>query len=288
MIAEEPTWRELADELLEARQARSIAVVAPPDAGKTTLCHYLGDRLGAACRTTLVDCDPGQSVVGPPTTLGLGWMPDPAEPPVALHFVGSTTPVGHFMQMLTAMKRLDDRARQLKAEKVIFDPPGYIDTSAGYEYQYQMIDLLDADYLVALERQDKVLAPLLKNFGRRPRPVVRRLAVSEHVASRSRLARRAFRRERFAAYFDAARAQTFSIEGVGFHGRIPHLDSSEQYRHRLAALCGEEGFVEVLAIVDEVDEHAASMRVTAPPFEAGSITSVAFGHIAINRHGEEL
>lgn len=288
MIVEERAWQELADELSESPEVRSVVVIAPPDAGKTTLCHYLGARLAPSCRTALVDCDPGQSVVGPPTTLGLGWMPGPQETPVALRFVGNTSPVGHFMQMLTGIKRLDDRARQLGAEKVIFDASGYIDTAAGYEYQYQMVDLLDPHYLVALGDKGGVLSPLLENFARRAKPAVRRLEVSEHVSPRSRLARRSFRRERFAAYFEAAEAQTLSIQGVGFHGRIPQLGSPEQYRHRLAALCDEEGFVEALAIVDEVNEPARSMRVIAPAFEADGITSVDFGGTAINRNGEEL
>lgn len=279
-------WEQLKVELASDRSWETLVVAGPTDSGKTTLCRYLGRELAAERRTAAIDCDPGQSVLGPPTTMGLAWEPVGQYPHCeALRFVGSTSPVGHFMQTLTGLARLVGRAAEEGAERVIVDMPGLIDTGAGREFLYQVVDLLEPDRLVALER-GSTLEPLFQCFDRRDRPLGFRLPASEAASARSRDARRNYRQQKFRAYFDGALEQVLRLDELGLHGRVPADEEREAYRNRLVALCDRRGFTVALAIIERWEED--ELRVYAPSFAREELASIHFGSLALNREGREL
>ncbi len=257
------------------------------DAGKTTLCRFLGQVLSEQYCTAVVDCDPGQSVIGPPACLGLGWEPWRGGEPVALRLVGASTPARHFLQTLSGIRRLGDLALALGAERLIFDASGYDDSPAGREFQHQVVDLLQPEHLVALQRSGE-MEPLLASFTRRARPRIHRLAVSSAATARTPAARRRYREERFAAYLQRARSQELGVKDTGFHGMIPVLRDRRSYRKRLIGLCDERGFIMSIGILEELDVDAGRLRVYAPPFEHDRLASVQFGSLHLNRAGQEL
>lgn len=273
-LNEDPLWQ-------------SVFVIGSTGSGKTTLCRYLGQELAGRYRTATVDCDPGQSALGPPTTVGLAWEPWDGHRPLALRFVGATTPVRHFLQTLTGVKRLAERASEENAEKVVFDSSGYIDTGAGREFHFQMVDLLQPDHLVVLQENDD-MEPLLANFARRKKPQVHRLSPSKAVAGRSATMRRSYREGRFRRYFETAMPQTLLLNDIGFHGMIPELDNPNSYRNRLISLCDQRGFIAVLGVTDKIDLAGSRLQLYAPPFIPEQIASVQFGSISLDRFGREL
>ena len=286
VIQVEPGWRELLARLEEGRPWRSIFVLGRVDTGKTTLCRFLGRELAKRYRTAAIDCDPGQSSLGPPTTLGLAWEPWAGGRPLALRFVGATSPVGHFMPMLTGAKRLAERALAYGAQKIVFDSSGYMDSDVGREFHFQMIDLLDPDHLVVLQRGDEI-EPLLANFARRFRPRIHRLAASNAVLARERPARRTYRQAQFQRYFETAAPRTLALAGLGMHGMVPPPELAPQCRGRLVALCDRRGFADVLGVVEELDRDRGVLRLYAPPFDRRRIASVQFGSICLERDGRE-
>lgn len=50
----------------------TIMVLGGADTGKTTLIEYLADLLANKFSVGIVDCDTGQSHIGPPTTIAWG------------------------------------------------------------------------------------------------------------------------------------------------------------------------------------------------------------------------
>src|SRR5512136_2136054 len=87
--------------ILEEEKGIAILLGAT-DTGKSTLARFLITRLcHQGVKTALVDADIGQSVLGPPTTIGFSvFKSDPdwellLSPP-EIFFVGSTTPEGCF------------------------------------------------------------------------------------------------------------------------------------------------------------------------------------------------
>ena len=69
------TIREIITELKENPAWQYASVLGGTDSGKTTFCQYLLGRLKSQFLTAYIDCDPGQSVIGPPTTVGLNVYP---------------------------------------------------------------------------------------------------------------------------------------------------------------------------------------------------------------------
>jgi len=126
-------WEDLAAALDGATPER-VYVVGPTDSGKTTLCRYLAEQAFAHAQTAYVDCDTGQSRIGPPTTEGMAL----SSGPTYIRFVGSTSPGGHFIQTLTAAKRLVEKAAG--ARVTVIDSPGLVAGRVGAEFQFHMID----------------------------------------------------------------------------------------------------------------------------------------------------
>jgi polynucleotide 5'-hydroxyl-kinase GRC3/NOL9 len=274
-------WEELASALAADEGPERVYVVGSTDSGKTTLCRYLADAVSAHVRTAYVDCDTGQSRLGPPTTEGMVICPDRPY----LRFVGSTSPGGHFVQTLTAAKRLVEKAAELSAGVVIIDSPGLIAGGVGTEFQFQIIDLLRPTQLVALQR-GRELERLLANFARHPGVTIRRFPVSPAVVTRTAIGRRRYREERFRTYFADARPQTVSLRGLALQGRVPDLRNPCGIRGRLVSFNDPENFSLALGIVRELHPGERVIDVLAPPFNDAAVASIRFGSLSLDLDAE--
>lgn len=97
MIFVSPEWEEI-EKLIEKGDV--VMALGGTDCGKTTFLYFLAQRLTERrLKVTLVDADPGQQSLGPPTVQSLGvW--DKSERNFKIlerFFVGSTSPCGHFL-----------------------------------------------------------------------------------------------------------------------------------------------------------------------------------------------
>ncbi len=207
-------WRDLAA-LLE----RGLT-----DSGKSTLCRFLVDELKGRFTVAYVDCDTGQSVVGPPATMGLAMHGGSAGSPAPyLRFVGSISPAGHLLQTVTGAKRLTEKASEAGASVAVIDSPGFVYGGAAFEFQFQfqLIDLLQPTHIVALQRS-RELERLLANFRRHPGIAIhRRPGISPAVVPRTATERRAYREARFRMYFAEAGPRKISLRRLGLHGGSP-------------------------------------------------------------------
>jgi len=272
-------WDDLAAALIESGLRESVYIMGATDTGKTTLCRYLLSRTSAHVRTGCVDCDTGQSWIGPPTTEGMTIHPGPSKP--VLRFVGSTSPRGHLVQTLTGAKRLVERALEDGARITLIDSPGLVHGGVGIEFQIQMIDLLRPERIIALQR-GRELEGVLANFARHPTIQTHRFPVSPAVAPRTAAERRRYREERFTAYFAGAQVQEIALRGPGLQGRVPDPENRSGVAGRLVSLNDPENFVIVLGIVRAFDPKGRTLTVFAPPFDTTSVASVRFGSVSLD------
>lgn len=275
--------------LLEADTSwRMLIIVGLVDTGKTTFCRHLGRELAKRYLTAAIDCDPGQSAIGPPTTVSLGREPwTLGAEPLALRFVGSTSPMRHFLQALSGIRRLADLAAAEGFQKILLDSSGHIDNDAGREFQFQVVDTLQPDHLVVFQRAQE-LEPVLACFPRRAKPRVHRLPISQAAIARLRPVRQLYREARLGEYFRDAAPRTLDLDGIGFHGMISNLDSPPSYRNRLVALCDRQGFAVVLAILEQLDGRHGRMHLFCPHFDPRRIATVQFGSISLERSGRQI
>jgi len=281
MVHVEPSWQKLLQELGDPGHTDIVSVIGGTDTGKTTLCGFIKDKLAALAPTALIDCDPGQSVIGPPATIG-ALLPDRS---VRLRFVGATSPQGHLLQTTIGIKRLTDLTLSAGARKVILDSCGLVTGSLAAEFQFGVLDLVRPTHIVAL-RHGLELEDLLANFSHTTH--IQRLHVSTAVRPRTPNQRQAYRSQRFRQYFQAAQMQNIPVQILGRHGMVP-VELTARYCHNLlVALCDGDGFVLVLGIIESIDRERGTFGLYAPAFDADHVASIQFGSLKLDTSGQEI
>jgi polynucleotide 5'-hydroxyl-kinase GRC3/NOL9 len=256
-------------EIVETVAAAPVTIlIGASEAGKTSLTAALANALTArGLRVAVVDADVGQSEIGPPTTIGLGRVTrqltrlGDAEP-IALRFVGTTSPVREMTALVEGTGRLVDRARALGFERVLVDTSGLVAGDIGRALKRRKIDRVAPDLIVALERNrecDHILAP----YVTRGQPAVRRLAALAAPRRRSDTVRREHRARSVAAYLVTARARRFDLRRVALRnvrGATLSLEDLDALVHALVGLESDAGELLGLGVVTAAEPPAVIVQ----------------------------
>jgi polynucleotide 5'-hydroxyl-kinase GRC3/NOL9 len=248
-------WAQLRVEQLQG----VLLVIGAPDTGKSTLGRYLYERLrrATAC-VALLDGDPGQSSLGPPTTISVmigsaGADLDANGGRILKRFVGAVSPRGHMLPLLSGAARLVEAARQAGAETVVYDSCGLVDPAyGGLALKLAKIDLLQPSAVLAIQRRDE-LESLLVPLRRSRRTRVIDLCPSPAVTKRGVPTRQAYRAAQYARHFGGGRTMEIDWRALAVFP-APRFDL-----HRLLAFEDRDGFVVALGIV--IDRDADRRRV---------------------------
>jgi len=288
LIIADESWRELLDILKIEDEQKSVYVIGCSDSGKTTFCRYLLENLLGKFLTAYIDCDPGQSVIGPPTTVGMEIYESKvlSDSKQYLMFTGSTSPKGHLLQNLTSIKCLVDFANKSGVQRLVIDSSGFVLGGIAQEFQYNVIQLIKPDFIVAFQREDE-LEGILKNFNKYRQLKIFRFTVSEHVRQRTSLERQIYREEKFRGYFKVVQENKINIDDYGFHGRIPGPGILKQ-KNRLFSLNDDIGFVVALGIVKEVDTENKTIIFFSLPFDMEKVSNIQIGDIFLEPSGREI
>ncbi|WP_427365760.1 Clp1/GlmU family protein [Candidatus Caldatribacterium saccharofermentans] len=194
----------------------TIMVIAPPDRGKTTLVRLIvrfflerGKRVG------WVDADPGQSQIGPPTTIGASVLLQEAGLSERLftpffHFIGDTTPERDVVAFALATFDLVRLVRR-RSDVVVLDTCGLFHSPVGYLLKMLKIRLIEPEIVLALGEKEEFLpfAPFLKDrFLPLPVPL--------EASKKDYLHRRDHRQKLFALYFSAGKEMRFPLASLRF------------------------------------------------------------------------
>jgi polynucleotide 5'-hydroxyl-kinase GRC3/NOL9 len=280
-----PEWE---DAIRRARLAPVTLVIGESDTGKTTLVTALASVLqGLVGAVGVVDADLGQSEIGPPTTIGLGRVDRPLPrlseaDLLALHFVGRTSPAGDVPGTLAGIRRMLDRARQLRVPRVIVDTSGLVRGDLGRTLKQAKIELVDPDLVICLERAAEC-EDIVQPYLTRARPAVLRVPAAPGVRARSAETRRQHRRERLRAYFAPARRIRLDLRQVTLRPEPPWsptgpLDphASDAFTLVLAGLDGEGGETLGLGCVCGID-FAEGILTLDTAVEPRAVRAVTLG-----------
>lgn len=277
------SWRQIEPQSLHG----NLLVVGAPDVGKSTFARFLFHRLlSAGVQAAYIDGDPGQNQLGPPSTLTLLIPQAPdlyhLEPDVIpkgktwMTFIGSTTPVGHMLPMLTGAALLERIARQAGVHSLVFDSDGLVQPPAGgLALKLAIIDLLHPTTVFAIQRE-RELEMLMSPLRRTQRTRLVELSPSPATQPRSRAARQAHRAAQFVAYFKSARPLTLNWSTIAV---LPYPRFS---LHRLVALEDSGGFTLALGIVQGIDRLARQVTLLAPPGSAQDVDTLRLGDLALD------
>jgi polynucleotide 5'-hydroxyl-kinase GRC3/NOL9 len=206
-----------------------IFVVGGVDTGKTTFALQVA-RAGveAGHVAAVVDADLGQSSIGPPGTIGLKLVRSAAdtEPgalgiPDAMSFVGSVSPRGHFLSLVSGTAKLVLRAIEMGARLIVVDTSGMIAGVAGQVLKLTKAELCRPHHVVALARGGE-LEPIVGILQRFLSVQITELGVHPDITVRSVDDRTAHRERRLAAFL-GPEVYRWRVKSTVFFPSLPPL-----------------------------------------------------------------
>jgi polynucleotide 5'-hydroxyl-kinase GRC3/NOL9 len=239
-------WQEVAERLAaSARRPLVVLVMGAMDTGKSTLCAFLARFLfERGRRVAVVDADLGQSDIGLPTTIGMGFMERPIErlreiACRAAYFVGATSPVGHLLPTVVGTKLMVERALAMGAEVVIVDTDGLVHGGVGWALKHHTFEAVRPTHVVLLQRAGE-LAHYQHQWQGIVWTEVISVPVPEAVVPKSREMRRAFRQERFREWLQQCREITLPLANLRWRNALlgQGVSVPPTVRHRLSELLG--------------------------------------------------
>ena len=270
---------------LERRQPRSILLLGASDTGKTTLIEQLLTEWNAADSIAVVDCDVGQSHLGPPTTIGWGLVEPPFEgwhraPVRGLAFTGVVSPEGNVETFLQATTRMVQAARQA-APRLLVDTTGLVSGELGKTLKTRKVKAIKPDLILAIQRNTE-LEELLAAIAHVP---IERLRASPACGRRTLAERAAYRDKQFARYFANSVKQRLPLDrlrliGVGPDWSTGHVArSSAALLDRVVGLQHAAGEDLALGLIRELDAERNSVAVFTPLRDVSGVTTLAVGSV---------
>jgi polynucleotide 5'-hydroxyl-kinase GRC3/NOL9 len=271
-------WEQLAFESLQG----VLLVIGAPDVGKSTFARYLYQRLcGYLSCTAYLDGDPGQSTLGPPTTLTLAVNAQAQDvfPPGGMRrrrFVGAVSPRGHMLPMLVGASRLAQAARHAGAQAIVYDTSGFVAPSqGGLALKLAKIDLLGPTTVFAIQQAHE-LEMLLVPLRRSRRARVVDLHPSPQAQRRDVLTRRAHRARQFGRYFATGHALVVDW------AQMAVLPAPQFEPGQLVALEDGQGFVLALGVVVDQDVRARRVTLHTPLASVDSVDALCLGDVTVD------
>lgn len=249
---------------------RSIFVLGGADTGKTTLIECILEILVESYRVGIVDCDTGQSHIGPPTTVGWAkvWREFNSWDELRLedfYFTGSLSPSGNIQRTLEGVRFIFNRAKE-RTDKVILDTTGYISGYEAFNFKIEKINLIQPDLIIALPREDE-LEDILNNLKDK---LIFKMDIPKQVKSKSLSERANYRDRCFKRYFSQSKELFFSEE---IFRRLDEKDLD--IANKIISLQNETG--RDLALGKILEKRNKSILVLTPYNNAKKISHIIIG-----------
>jgi polynucleotide 5'-hydroxyl-kinase GRC3/NOL9 len=210
-----PAWEAVVRRVID-EEMRKVLILGEMDTGKSFFATYLSNRLKAAGKLPgVLDCDLGQSDIGPSGALGLLITREPVLnlqdlPPTHMQFVGTHSPGQIIAQFLLGVFHLF-RQGLAEADVVIVNTTGWVAGDGGRLTKAAKIELIDPDLIVLMQRGDEVEHLVL---GIPPERVAR-LTVNLARTHTSQADRRSLREESICNHLcDVSRIQRVALDRV--------------------------------------------------------------------------
>lgn len=312
-----PEWEAAAAEIFE-RRLRTIIVIGGSAVGKSSFCRYLaGALLERQAEVAFVDADIGQSNLGPPTTVTLGYPVSPVDFPTVLpaayYFVGSTGPIGRFLPVVIGTASL---AREARGAFVIIDTTSLVHESGRVLKNYK-IEAVRPDVIVAVERRNE-LAPIL--MANRHVPIIR-IEPSRKAHGKEDYEKIGVRRRSYVRHFTGASLLELPIEPLIFQRTVLFTGTPFEFEGAIYAERSADGILIVgapvappadsmvlptgfersllcgiadatgrclgLGIIERIDFTGGTIALTTP-VERDKVRIIQFGDIYVTPEGAEL
>ncbi|MBI3087347.1 MAG: hypothetical protein HYY91_00450 [Candidatus Omnitrophica bacterium] len=272
-------------ELLRRRRPRVTLLLGASDTGKTTLLEQCLAERDDSGPLAVVDCDVGQSHLGPPTTIGWGVIPLPFTgwrhvEVAGFAFTGAVSPEGNVETFLDAAGRMVEAAGR-HAASVVVDTTGLVDGELGRTLKRRKVERLRPDLIVAVQREGELEA-LLQAL---PSVSIERLPAPPACTRRNLAQRAAYRDAQLARYFANSVMQRVSLRDVSLTGVGPDWPggrvtvSPAALMDCVVGLRSARGEDLALGLVRDVGHEPPALTLLTPQRDAADVTALVAGSI---------
>lgn len=264
-------YEELIDRAVSRRGVHVL--IGGMDAGKSTLARRIAAAgVSQKLRVALLDADVGQSTIGPPTTVGLRLArsaqdlePEALRRADDLAFVGSISPQGHLLPLVTGTRLLLDRAREQGAELVVVDTTGQVSGVYAQLLKFHKVGILQPDLVIGLARGEE-LEPLLGVIRRFYATEIVTLAIHPDVVPAS-VEKRALNREESMRSYFAEPLQRWRVKPTVFVPALPDLFDISTLDRIVVGLSDGKGSCMGIGHLEYLEEDQG-LRLVSPVAEA--------------------
>ena len=266
-------WVETADEIVSDEGVKTVLMLGPVDAGKSSFTALLANRgIQRGLRVGVIDADIGQADVGPPgfvsaafvdrKILWLRWLRAQR-----LRFIGSNTPQRLEKRIVSAVVDLKHVLLEEGAELVAVDSDGWVHGIHAVEYKMELVRSLRPTHIVVVG--DEQLYETVRGWVRSAKTKVYSVSQPSVVYVRDREDRRVLRSEAYRRFFEDAAVRKVKLDEVGvigsclFNGRPLPPDTLESISRALGVrvIRGSETMDSIVLLVDSPPKPGAVERL---------------------------
>jgi len=237
------SWRRAAASILSQSGVLTVLILGGVDSGKTGFCIYLANSALRADRSVAVmDCDLGQSDVGPPGTLSLCLVKKPITDLFRLFpdesvFIGVTSPSWVVRGVLEAAGWLRKEAMKKGTDLLIVNTDGWIDGDEALKYKAGLVDVVNPNFVVAIQAEDE-LEPLISSLEDRK---IITVDSPENIKKRDRETRRLLRGFAYKKHLKGSKIRSFPLSWVNLKGSLnPSEERIDRLKEEMRRLLGAE------------------------------------------------
>lgn len=207
-------WDELAEKIYNEK-LKKILILGEVDTGKSFFTTYISNKLIQQDSTVgILDCDIGQSDVGPPGALGLAICKEKflflsQQPADSIYFIGSLSPGLHLTSFLTGIDQLTKEGEDA-ADFLIIDTTGWVHGDGGRQVKRSKIEIIQPDLVILLQRNTELEHLVLSV----PEDKVFRLPVSKKASGTSQVDRKKLRELVSIKYFEGSKKYSIPLEKI--------------------------------------------------------------------------
>ena len=198
-----------------SKEIKKILFIGGVDTGKTTLLKYISNFLFKKGENVFIlDCDVGQSHIGPPTTVGYAKLKEKIEDfnldADRFYFVGSVTPSNSIIEFIAGISIMNQFISKEKG-KILIDTTGYVKNRLAISLKIHKIEILTPDFVFLLEKEKELeeIERFLKFSGIK----FTKIKV-ENIPVKSMEERNIFRKNRFLQYFGNLKKINLNMDKV--------------------------------------------------------------------------
>jgi len=214
-------WQNTITRVLDFEKPLIIMILGSAESGKTALCTFTANKsFEKKYKTAIIDVDVGQSDLGPPTTIGLGFLERKitflSEVPLFnAFFIGSTSPKDAPERILLNTRKAVNLALQNGAEVIVINTDGWISDIDAKKIKTYLILCVDPNVILCIQRYgelESIIKPL-KGFSSIK---IFRLPSAKIIKTKSKEERKILREYAFARIFSDAKIVSLNIDRLSF------------------------------------------------------------------------